>query len=89
MLLLDEPFNGLDPAGIAWMRDLLRDLAAEGRSVLVSSHLMSELQGMAGHVVVVGQGRVIVAADVDDLVGEYASLETAYLRLTAGVGGIR
>ncbi|MBG0561379.1 ABC transporter ATP-binding protein [Actinoplanes aureus] len=89
VLLLDEPFNGLDPAGIVWMRDLLRELAAEDRSVLVSSHLMSELQDMAGHVVVVGQGRVIAAADVNDLVGEYASLETAYLELTAGAGGIR
>jgi ABC-2 type transport system ATP-binding protein len=89
VLLLDEPFNGLDPAGIVWMRDLLRELAAEDRSVLVSSHLMSELQDMAGHVVVVGQGRVIAAADVNDLVSEYASLETAYLELTAGAGGIR
>jgi ABC-2 type transport system ATP-binding protein len=89
VLLLDEPFNGLDPAGIVWMRDLLRELAGQGRSVLVSSHLMSELQDMAAHVVVVGHGRVITAADVDDLVGEYTSLEAAYLRLTAGVGGIR
>ncbi|BCJ39584.1 hypothetical protein GCM10010168_92370 [Actinoplanes ianthinogenes] len=89
VLLLDEPFNGLDPAGIVWMRDLLRDLAGEGRAVLVSSHLMSELQDIAGHVIVVGHGRVITAADVDDLVGRYASLEAAYLRLTAGVGGIR
>jgi ABC-2 type transport system ATP-binding protein len=57
--------------------------------VLVSSHLMSELQDIAGHVVVVGHGRVIAAADVDDLLGEYTSLEAAYLKLTAGVGGIR
>ncbi|MFF5076068.1 ABC transporter ATP-binding protein [Actinoplanes sp. NPDC000266] len=89
VLLLDEPFNGLDPAGIVWMRGLLRDLAAEGRSVLVSSHLMSELQDMAGHVVVAGHGRVIADAGVDDLIGAYTSLEAAYLELTAGVGGIR
>ncbi|GAA4608682.1 ABC-2 type transport system ATP-binding protein [Actinoplanes octamycinicus] len=89
VLLLDEPFNGLDPAGIVWMRDLLRELAGQGRAVLVSSHLMSELQDIAGHVIVAGHGRVIVAADVDDLVGEYTSLEAAYLSLTAGVGGIR
>jgi len=89
VLLLDEPFNGLDPAGIVWMRDLLRGLAEDGRSVLVSSHLMSELQDMAAHVVVVAQGRVIADAGVDDLIGEYASLEAAYLELTAGVGGIR
>nr|WP_221375272.1 ATP-binding cassette domain-containing protein [Actinoplanes polyasparticus] len=89
VLLLDEPFNGLDPAGIVWMRDLLRGLAEDGRSVLVSSHLMSELQDMAAHVIVVAQGRVIADAGVDDLIGEYASLEAAYLELTAGVGGIR
>jgi ABC-2 type transport system ATP-binding protein len=89
VLLLDEPFNGLDPAGIVWMRDLLRELAGQGRAVLVSSHLMSELQDMAGHVVVAGHGRVIADAGVDDLIGEYTSLEAAYLELTAGVGGIR
>jgi ABC-2 type transport system ATP-binding protein len=89
VLLLDEPFNGLDPAGIVWIRDLLRELAGQGRAVLVSSHLMSELQDMAGHVVVVGHGRVIAAADVADLVAGYSSLEAAYLELTAGAGGIR
>ncbi|WP_250036358.1 ABC transporter ATP-binding protein [Paractinoplanes maris] len=89
VLLLDEPFNGLDPAGIVWMRGLLRDLAADGRSVLVSSHLMSELQDMAGHVVVAGHGRVVADAGVDELIGAYTSLEAAYLELTAGVGGIR
>ncbi|MCM4076594.1 ABC transporter ATP-binding protein [Paractinoplanes hotanensis] len=89
VLLLDEPFNGLDPAGIVWMRDLLRGLAEDGRSVLVSSHLMSELQDMAVHVIVVAQGQVIADAGVDDLIGEYVSLEAAYLKLTAGVGGIR
>src|SRR6266567_1661713 len=58
VLMLDEPFNGLDPDGIVWMRGLLRSLAAEGRAVLVSSHLMSELQDIAGHVVFVGAGKV-------------------------------
>jgi ABC-2 type transport system ATP-binding protein len=89
VLLLDEPFNGLDPAGIVWMRDMLRELAAQGRAVLVSSHLMSELQDMAGHVVVVGHGRVLAAEDVTDLLGSFPSLEAAYMRLTEGVGGIR
>ncbi|WIM93238.1 ATP-binding cassette domain-containing protein [Actinoplanes oblitus] len=89
VLLLDEPFNGLDPAGIVWMRDLLRELAGQGRAVLVSSHLMSELQDIAGHVIVVGHGRVIAAAEVGELLHAYASLEAAYLTLTAGVGGIR
>src|SRR5689334_10026863 len=66
-LMLDEPFNGMDPEGIIWMRGFLRDLAAEGRAVLVSSHLMSELQGTADHVVVAGRGRVIADASVAQL----------------------
>ena len=59
VLMLDEPFNGLDPEGIVWMRGFLRSLAAQGRAVLVSSHLMSELQDTADHIVVVGRGRLI------------------------------
>ena len=56
VLMMDEPFNGMDPEGIVWMRGFLRALAAEGRAVLVSSHLMSELQDTADHLVVVGRG---------------------------------
>ena len=67
VLMLDEPFNGLDPEGIVWMRAFLRGLAADGRAVLVSSHLMSELQDTAGHVVVVGRGRVVADTTVADL----------------------
>ena len=59
ILILDEPFNGMDPDGIIWVRELLRSLAAEGRAVLVSSHLMGELEGMADHVIAVGRGRVL------------------------------
>ncbi len=59
VLMLDEPFNGLDPEGIVWMRGFLRGLAARGRAVLVSSHLMSELQDTADHLVIVGRGKVI------------------------------
>jgi ABC-2 type transport system ATP-binding protein len=58
-IMLDEPFNGMDPEGIVWMRGFLRSLAAEGRAVLVSSHLMGELQDAADHLVVVGRGKVI------------------------------
>jgi ABC-2 type transport system ATP-binding protein len=67
VLMLDEPFNGLDPEGIVWMRGLLRSLAAEGRAVLVSSHLMSELQDTAGHLVVIGRGRLVADVGVADL----------------------
>jgi ABC-2 type transport system ATP-binding protein len=66
-LMLDEPFNGMDPEGIVWMRGFLRALAAEGRAVLVSSHLMSELQDTADHVVVAGRGKVIADAGVAQL----------------------
>ncbi|WP_433604057.1 ATP-binding cassette domain-containing protein [Dactylosporangium sp. CA-139114] len=72
-LMLDEPFNGMDPEGIIWMRTFLRDLAGEGRAVLVSSHLMSELQGVADHVVVVGRGRVIADAGVAELLAGAAN----------------
>ena len=68
VLILDEPVNGLDPEGVRWIRGLLRSLAAEGRAVLVSSHLMSELEDTADHVVVIGRGRLIADAPVSELV---------------------
>jgi ABC-2 type transport system ATP-binding protein len=67
ILLLDEPVNGLDPEGIQWIRRLLRRLAAEGRAVLVSSHLMSELEDTADHLVVIGRGRLIADTSVSEL----------------------
>ena len=67
MLMMDEPFNGMDPEGIIWMRGFLRSLAAEGRAVLVSSHLMSELQDLADHLVIVGRGRVIADTSTREL----------------------
>jgi ABC-2 type transport system ATP-binding protein len=81
VLMLDEPFNGLDPEGIVWMRGFVRSLAAEGRAVLVSSHLMSELQDTAGHLVVVGRGRVLADTSMADLIaaasGGRVTLRTA------------
>jgi ABC-2 type transport system ATP-binding protein len=68
VLMMDEPFNGMDPEGIVWMRGFLRSLAAEGRAVLVSSHLMSELQDTADHLVVVGRGQVIADTSVAELI---------------------
>jgi ABC-2 type transport system ATP-binding protein len=67
-LLLDEPVNGLDPEGIQWIRNLLRGLAAEGRTIFVSSHLMSEMSLTADHVIVIGRGRLIADLGVDELV---------------------
>jgi ABC-2 type transport system ATP-binding protein len=68
VLMLDEPFNGMDPEGIIWMRGFLRSLAAEGRAVLVSSHLMSELQDTADHLVVIGRGKAIADTSMADLI---------------------
>jgi ABC-2 type transport system ATP-binding protein len=67
-VMLDEPVNGLDPEGIHWIRNLLRGLAAEGRTVFVSSHLMSEMALTADHLIVVGRGRLIADTSVDDFV---------------------
>jgi ABC-2 type transport system ATP-binding protein len=81
-LLLDEPFNGMDPEGIVWMRGFLRSLAAQGRALLVSSHLMSELEDTADQLVVVGRGRVIADASVTELLAA-ASDGRITLRTTA------
>jgi len=81
VLMFDEPFNGMDPEGIVWMRGFLRALATEGRAVLVSSHLMSELQDSADHLVVVGRGKVIADTSVRELIaaasGDRVSLRTS------------
>src|SRR5579859_250931 len=82
VLMMDEPFNGMDPEGIRWMRGFLRGLAAEGRAVFVSSHLMSELEDTADHLVVAGRGRVIADASVADLIAA-ASAGRVTLRTTA------
>jgi ABC-2 type transport system ATP-binding protein len=82
VLLLDEPVNGLDPDGIGWIRGLLRTLAAEGRALLVSSHLMSELEGSADHLVVIGRGRLIADVAVRDLLAA-ASGEQVLVRTGA------
>jgi ABC-2 type transport system ATP-binding protein len=68
VLMFDEPFNGMDPEGIVWMRGFLRSLAARGRAVLVSSHLMSELEDTADHLVVVGRGTVIAGTSMAALI---------------------
>ncbi len=69
-LILDEPVNGLDPEGIRWIRDLLKSLAAEGRTVFVSSHLMSEMALTADHVIVVGRGRLIADLPMAELIAQ-------------------
>ncbi len=88
ILMLDEPFNGLDPEGIVWMRGFLRSLAQAGRAVLVSSHLMSELQDTADHLVVVGRGKVVADTSVADLIAA-ASGDRVKLRTTAQADAAR
>jgi ABC-2 type transport system ATP-binding protein len=78
VLVLDEPANGLDPEGIRWMRDLLKALAAEGRTVLVSSHLLGEMQLLADDVVIMAAGKLIRQGTVDDVLG---SMSTAQVRV--------
>ncbi|MFI6298536.1 ABC transporter ATP-binding protein [Nonomuraea sp. NPDC050790] len=82
VLMFDEPVNGLDPEGIRWIRGLLRSLAGEGRTVLVSSHLMGEMERTAGHVVLIGRGRLLADTSMADLVDRYGSLEDGYMELT-------
>jgi ABC-2 type transport system ATP-binding protein len=77
VLILDEPMNGLDPAGIVWLRTLLRSLASEGRTVLVSSHLMNEMAVTADHVLIIGRGRLIADSPVKDLVSQSLRVRTA------------
>jgi ABC-2 type transport system ATP-binding protein len=85
VLIFDEPFNGMDPEGIVWMRRFLRSLADESRAVLVSSHLMGELEGSADHLVVAGRGKVIADTTVAELIAS-ASGDRVTLRTSARPG---
>ena len=99
IILLDEPVNGLDPEGVFWIRNLMKRLAAEGRAVLVSSHLMNEMAITADHLLVIGQGRLLADCSTNEFIQRYtdpqlyaatpdiarpALLEEAFMRLTAG-----
>jgi ABC-2 type transport system ATP-binding protein len=84
VLVLDEPANGLDPQGIRWLRDLVRSLAAEGRAVLISSHILAEVAQIADDVVIIHHGRTLTQAALPELLASRpgASLEDIYLELT-------
>jgi ABC-2 type transport system ATP-binding protein len=86
VLLLDEPANGLDPAGIAWLRGLLRALAAEGRTIVAASHVLSEIAQPAGHVVIVNAGELRFSGPLHELGGSGHALESAFLKLTTAAG---
>src|SRR6202042_202290 len=79
ILMFDEPVNGLDPEGILWIRTLMKSLAAEGRTVLVSSHLMSEMENTADHLIVVGRGRLIADCGMAEFIAR-GSGQTARVR---------
>ena len=81
VLILDEPANGLDPEGVRWLRDLIRGLAAEGCTVLVSSHILAEVAQTVDSVVILDRGRLVAQSSLADLTAG-ADLEDAFLRLT-------
>jgi ABC-2 type transport system ATP-binding protein len=87
VLLLDEPANGLDPAGISWLRELLRALAAEGRTIVVASHVLGEVAQVASEVVIVSAGRLRFAGPLAEVGATGDALESAFLRLTAPTPG--
>ena len=83
LLLLDEPANGLDPAGVHWLRGFLRQFAQQGRTVLISSHLLAEVAQTVDRVLVINRGRLAATLGPDELAGGPGSLEDVYLDLTA------
>ena len=87
VLVLDEPANGLDPEGIAWMRALMRRFAGEGRTVLVSSHVLSEVEQFADHIVIISKGRLVRQGPLSDLASESGDLERVFFALTGNDTG--
>jgi len=83
LLVLDEPANGLDPAGVRWLRGFLRQFAASGRTVLISSHVLAEVAQTVEDVLIIARGRLAAAVELDDLPDRARSLEERYLVLTA------
>ena len=86
VVILDEPVNGLDPEGIRWVRSLARRLADDGRTVFISSHLMSEMSMMADHLIVIGRGRILADCTVTEFMAEHAA---SYVRVrTPAIGDV-
>jgi ABC-2 type transport system ATP-binding protein len=85
LLILDEPANGLDPAGVRWLRTFLRRFAKQGGTVLVASHVLAEVAQAVDQVVIIDRGRLVAAAALDELTTGARTLEDVYLELTAGV----
>ncbi|OKL50268.1 ABC transporter ATP-binding protein [Boudabousia marimammalium] len=79
ILLFDEPVNGLDPEGVVWVRQLSKELAANGKTVLVSSHLMSEMALTADDVIVIGKGKILASGAINDIIGQNTKTETVFV----------
>lgn len=89
LLVLDELTNGLDPEGMLWLREFLRDFAASGRTVLLSSHLLGELEQTVDDVLLMHHGRLLSSGPLDGLLEPGERLESAFLRLTRAGNGVR
>lgn len=87
ILVLDEPVNGLDPEGIRFIRTFLRERAASGNTVLLSSHLMGELAETVDDVVIMKQGKIVADGTLEEVIGNHSSLEEAYFALTSDKAG--
>jgi len=83
ILILDEPANGLDPIGIVWLREFVRKLASEGRTILVSSHQLAEMQNTVDDVLIINKGILVAQGSIDEI-RQGKSLEEAFLELTLG-----
>ncbi|MGH6958877.1 MAG: AAA family ATPase, partial [Dongiaceae bacterium] len=83
LLILDEPANGLDPAGVHWLRTFIRRFAGEGGTALISSHVLAEVAQTVDHVVIIDHGRLVAAARLDEITAGGESLEGTYLKLTS------
>src|SRR5262245_39789276 len=84
LLILDEPANGLDPAGVHWLRTFLRGFADAGRTVLVASHVLAEVAQTVDQILIIDRGRLLATARLDELTGDGRTLEDVYLELTRG-----
>lgn len=91
VLVLDEPSNGLDPAGMAWLRDLISEWARQGRTVLFSSHVLNEVEMVADHVVIINRGKVVREGAMSELLGESATgrLEELFFDVTSSKAQMR
>jgi ABC-2 type transport system ATP-binding protein len=83
VLILDEPANGLDPVGIAWLRGFLRELAGQGKTILVSSHQLAEMQSTVDDVIIINKGELMVQGSLKEVIGA-GTLEEAFLKLAVG-----